>query len=223
MQNKVLSATQIQILDKLAIEKYGIPSVVLMENAGRAVADQASLLLQNKKKPTVSIVCGLGHNGGDGLVAARHLLNQGFNVQIFILGKPSSFKKDAQLNYLILKKIGYPLQDTPIFNTILLKHIIKADIVIDAVFGVGLNRAIIEPYKSYIEGINQKAKQVLAVDIPSGLDATTGEIHGVCIKAHTTVTFTALKRGLQKAKGPKYVGKIIVADIGIPLKLKSRI
>jgi hydroxyethylthiazole kinase-like uncharacterized protein yjeF len=223
MQNKILSGTQIKILDKLAIEKYGIPSIVLMENAGGAIAAQVRTLLKNKRNPTVSIVCGLGNNGGDGLVAGRHLLNAGITTHIFILGNPKFFKQDTRTNYSILKKIGYTIQDTPILNTILLKHIVKSDIVIDAIFGVGLNRAITEPCKSYIEGINQKAKFILAVDIPSGLDATTGDIYGACIKAHMTVTFTSAKRGLYKSKGPKHVGKVVVTDIGIPLKLKNRI
>lgn len=221
--NKIVSGTQIQIFDKLAIENYGIPSIVLMENAGRAVAHETLNILKGKRNASVSVVCGTGNNGGDGLVAARHLENAGIETHIFLIGKSVALKNDAAVNYKIFKKLKHPIQETPIFNSILLKHITKSDVVIDAMFGVGVNRMLGEPYKSYIEGINQKSRFTISIDVPSGLDATTGEIYGSCIKAHTTVTFTFLKRGLIKGQGSKQSGKVIVADIGIPLKLKNKI
>ena len=103
-----------------------------------------------------------------------------------------------------------------------MQEIKKADVVVDAIFGVGLNRKIDEPIRSLIEAVNTHAKRIVAVDIPSGLDGTTGKIYGVCVKADTTVTFSFPKKGLGINEGPRNTGKVVVVDIGIPKKLKDR-
>ena len=96
------------------------------------------------------------------------------------------------------------------------KDILKSGIIIDAIFGIGLNRNVGEPFRSIIEGLNAHSDKIISVDIPSGLDATTGKVHGFCVRACVTVTFSFAKKGLYLNEGPKYSGKIIVADIGIP-------
>ena len=212
-----VTVKQIQKLDKIAIEKYGIPSLVLMENAGRHVAMEVLRLLKKQRK--VCVVCGMGNNAGDGFVVARHLMNHGCAVDIVVIGDARNLKHDAAINYLILKKLKYPMITVRARYSALVRAIRKSDIVVDAIFGVGLNRDIENPYKNVIEVINAHAKRTVAIDAPSGLNADDGSIYGVCIKAHTTVTFTLAKKGFQKKDGPRYVGNVIVVDIGIPKKL----
>ncbi len=210
---KTATVQQIQELDRLAIEKYGILSLVLMENAGRVVAQEVLKRLRNKRKSVVCIVCGRGNNAGDGFVVARHLLNAGIKTKIFLIGKESDLKPDAAVNYQILKRCGYRIE---VGEDVPSQQLSRADIMVDAIFGVGLNRPIEEPFKTVIETINKEAKYVVSVDIPSGLDGTSGKIYGVCVKADLTVTFSFAKKGFFKNEGPHAAGKIVVADIGIP-------
>lgn len=212
-----VSVKQIQELDRIAIKKYGVPSLALMENAGAQVSREALKILGKKKN--VLIVCGVGNNAGDGFVAARHMINQGINVKVWLIGNAIKLREDAKINYLILKKSGCPI----IRGGCSHRDIRKSDLVVDAIFGVGLNRTIGDPVRSSIEAINKHARKILSVDIPSGLDGTTGKIYGVCIKATKTVTFSFPKKGFLISEGPRMTGKVIVVDIGIPKKLKERI
>lgn len=225
MRKKITPVTvrQIQKLDKLAIEKYGVPSLVLMENAGRQVALEVLKSLKRVKNPRVCIICGSGNNAGDGFVIARHLINAGIKTSVFLVGKSSQLKNDAAVNYRILEKIRHPIKEIGLKGALPLGDIRKADIIIDALFGVGLNREVLDPFRSVIDAINENGKKVISVDIPSGLNGTTGAIYGTCVKADKTVTFTFLKKGFLKGQGPKHVGKVVVVDIGILEKLKNKI
>lgn len=221
---KAVTVSQIQKLDKTAIEKVGIPSIVLMENAGRAVAEEVEKSLRGKRNGVVCIVCGLGNNAGDGFVAARYLIDAGINVKIFLIGEGRQLKHDAAVNYQILKKLRYPISEcgggkSCVFLDSLSQYIARADVVVDAIFGVGLNREIGQPFRGVIETINRKAKYVVAVDIPSGLDGTTGAMYGACVRADKTVAFSFAKKGFSKNYGPQHVGKVVIADIGIPARL----
>ena len=218
-----VTVQQIQNLDRIAIERYGIPSIVLMENAGRAVAGEVRKSLRGKKKPRVCVVCGLGNNAGDGFVIARHLMNAGIPVKVFLVGKARRLKPDAAVNYRILKKLKFSIQKVGTGRDLSLRDITQADVVVDAIFGVGLNREITGPFRSVIETINREAKYVIAVDIPSGLDGTTGAIYGVCVKADKTATFTFPKKGFFRGHGPRQTGKIIVVDIGIPVQVIRKV
>ena len=220
MKGKALTAREIQSLDRKAIEKYGVPSIVLMENAGRAVADEVLKDLRKIRRPKVCVFCGVGNNAGDGFVIARHLLNQGIGTKIFLIGRPKQLKADAAINYQILQNCKYKISEISLLAGAVRKTVEETDIIIDAIFGVGLNRDIVEPSKSIIEVLNHSMKRILAVDVPSGLNATTGKIYGVCIKAYKTVTFSFPKTGFFKNAGPLYIGKLVVADIGIPSKIK---
>lgn len=219
---KSMTVKQIQDWDKAAIDGLGIPSLVLMENAGRSVAVEVLRLLTGKRRAKVCIVCGLGNNAGDGFAAARHILNAGICPSIFLIGRGRDLKQDAAVNYRVLKKLEYPVKEINSADGPLRRVLSTADVVVDAVFGVGLNRDVEEPFRSVLEAINIHAKKVVAVDIPSGLDGTTGEIHGVCVKADRTVTFSFAKKGFFKNEGPGQVGQVTVVDIGIPLRLKDR-
>lgn len=219
-----VTAKQIQALDRIAIEKIGIPSVVLMENAGRAVAQEVLGLLRGKRRRGVCVFCGPGNNGGDGFVAARHLLLEGRTVKVFLIGDPKKLKGDAALNFGIFRRLGGPIRTVKRLTAAgAARAMIGCDVIVDALFGVGLNRDLREPFRGIIEQINASEKPVIAVDVPSGLNATTGETFGVCIKAARTVTFTCSKRGFLRNEGLKHTGKVIVADIGIPKQLIRKI
>lgn len=225
MQQKTVTAKQIQDLDRIAIGRYGVPSLALMENAGRAVAQEVLRRVRRVRRPRVCVVCGLGNNAGDGFVIARHLINAGVNTKIFLAGRGSKLKADAAINYKILKKLKYPIHEAGARRVmpLLRKEITRADAVVDAIFGVGLNREVGEPFRSVIETVNAHARRVVAVDVPSGLDATTGDIYGVCVRAAATVTFSFAKKGFFRRQGPKHAGKVIVVDIGIPVRLMRQV
>ncbi len=222
-----LSAEQAKRLDSIAIKEVGIPSIILMENAGRSLAEEVKRYVKRIERPFVCICCGVGNNAGDGFVAARHLLNAGIKVKIFLIGSSVGLKEDPNLNFRILKRLGYSVieldTDSNRFFATLSRSLKKADVIVDAVFGIGLNRNISGHFKEVIDLINASRKRVVSADIPSGLDGTTGKVYGVCVKAHATVTFNFAKKGLFKAEGPKYAGKVIVADIGIPATLRRRL
>lgn len=225
MRKKVTTATvkQIQKLDKLAIESYGIPSLALMENAGGAVAREVINLLEGVKNPSVCVICGLGNNAGDGFVTARHLVNAEIRTVVLLIGKGEQLKGDAAVNYRILKKLKYPITEIRAWRAAPIWDIKKASIIVDAIFGVGLNRDILDLFKNIIEAINKSGKKVISADTPSGLNGTSGKIYGICVKADVTVTFSLAKTGFFKNQGPKYTGKVVIADIGIPLALQKKI
>lgn len=212
-----VTVKQIQRLDRIAIEHFGIPSLVLMENAGRCVAQETLKLLKRQRR--VCIVCGLGNNAGDGFVAARHLINHGCRVDVILIGDGKKLKSDAAVNYALLRKTRVPVFQARKVSKRVIGSLKSATVTVDAIFGVGLNRRIGEPYKAFIEAINRHARKVVAVDTPSGLDATSGKIFGACVKADKTVTFTLLKKGFNKNHGPAFTGNIVIVDIGIPKAL----
>jgi hydroxyethylthiazole kinase-like uncharacterized protein yjeF len=215
---RTLTVREIQALDRWAIEKVGIPSLVLMENAGLSVALEVLKKIKNRRKPSVVIVCGTGHNAGDGFVAARHLSIKGLKPRIFLIGKPAGLKTDARINYLAAKKLKISIKPIEQVGFAFRKSLSSADIVVDALFGVGLNRPLREPFDEIIHVINDGNAYVVSIDIPSGLDGTTGDIYGNCIKADLTVTFSHPKQGFYRKNGPNYTGRLVVVDIGIPPK-----
>ena len=201
----IISAAEAQAFDRFAQEKLGIPSLILMENAGRSVAEEALKMLRGRKN--VAVVCGSGNNGGDGLVAARHLLNAGVKVRVCFLGDASKLKTDPQINFNILRQMKQRIGRS-------LSKMRKVDLIIDAVFGIGLVKEVREPFLGVIKRLNRLGIPILSVDVPSGLNADTGEVLGAAAKAKITITFVAPKPGFYKAEGPKYCGKIIVRNIG---------
>ncbi len=220
-RNTVRSVTRAEMveLDRKAIEDYGIPALVLMENAGLRSAESARKILRRVKGKSAAIFCGKGNNGGDGLVCARHLINQGYTVKICLLGKASEIGSDPVITNLnILKKMGADIREIPGVND-LRKHkpdLAAVHLIIDAIFGIGLAG----PVRGYpgraITLVNSLGKPVLSLDVPSGLDADTGLAAGPCVKASETITFGFPKKGLLCNDGPQYAGKVTVADIGLP-------
>jgi NAD(P)H-hydrate epimerase len=206
-----------QEIDQQASQDHGIPSIVLMENAGRGAAEEIVKTVKKLKHPQVVFICGTGNNGGDGFVTARHLMIHDIRPTVFVLGQEDQLKGDALVNYDILKK----MECLPSFIRPSSKELRKADCVVDAIFGIGLNRDVTGIFREVIEDINRYAKKIFALDIPSGLNATTGEIHGACIKADKTITFHLPKTGMFRAEGLKYTGKIVVKNIGIDVSLMA--
>lgn len=209
---KVCTALQMRKIDKTAEELGGIPGIVLMENAAIACVQELERMQLSGKR--VGIFCGRGNNGGDGFAIARHLINRGWTVTVYLVCG-TGFSGDALMNYEILSKMGAKI--TEIFDADFLEYAIgMQDIVVDAIFGTDIHGEIEGIAADVIDGINRWAKQVLSVDIPSGINADTGEVCGCGVQADVTVTFAAYKMGMLLFPGAEYVGKIVVADISIP-------
>ena len=219
----LLTAEEMREFDRETIEEIGIPGVVLMENAGRHCARIAEEWLP-ASKGRVAVFCGAGNNGGDGYVIARHLSNRGHLVTVFLLAPEEKIKGDARINLDILTRLGgrvIPVHEKGSLkeNHSLLKH---AQVVVDALLGTGLNSEVRGPYREAIDLINELEAMVLAVDIPSGIDADLGKVHGAAVKADHTVTFACPKRGHYLFPGADYRGRLSVVDIGIPGILADR-
>lgn len=194
-----LNSAQVKELDRLASERFGIALDWLMEAAGWAAARVCDA-------PT-AVVCGAGNNGGDGLAAARHLHRWGRLASVACVEK-ARVRGDALRELEALEKAGVHVSDEISFD--------RAEIVLDAVFGTGLNRAPAGRFAEWIEAINNSGLRVIAVDVPSGLDSDTGVAYSPTVRATSTVTFTLPKTGLLLRDGPHHAGDVTVADIGIP-------
>lgn len=216
---KVVTAAQMRAMDAFAIERIGIPGVVLMENAGRAVADAIEEHFKSESSMTVAIFCGKGNNGGDGYVVARHLANRGHEVIIFALAAPSELVGDARTNADIVMAMGLEIRLVPDRSALseLLFDARDFDLVVDALFGTGLTSAVRGHAVGVIDLINSSGLPVVAVDIPSGLNADSGLLPGPAVEADLTVTFAYPKIGLIMAPAAHHAGEVIVADISIPV------
>jgi len=215
-----LTRAQVRDFDKHAIEQLGIPSVVLMENAGRGVAHVLHAL--GIHGPVV-IACGKGNNGGDGLVVARHLANAACDVLVLLFARPDELSPDAAIQWNIAQRMRLPAKivSQPLDEATLAATFAKAEWIVDALFGTGLTGPVRSPFDRVITLINASAARVLAVDIPSGLDADTGEPLGSTIRAEHTVTFVAPKLGFRNPAAAAFTGRVHVADIGVQLRMKD--
>lgn len=212
----LLTAQTMKRLDQIAIEEIGIPGLLLMENAGRAVAE---LVLEEGGPGGVSLVlCGTGNNGGDGLVAARHLLQASRPVKVWVAGERMA-TEDARRELTILERSGFPPSFIPGREEDFLRDLQSADGLVDALFGIGISREITGPMRRWMEMVvRHLPKRVIAVDLPSGIGADDGKVYGIAIPATRTVTFTAAKWGHFLREGAKYTGRLTVAEISIPAK-----
>ncbi|MBN1817719.1 MAG: NAD(P)H-hydrate epimerase [Sedimentisphaerales bacterium] len=215
----IMDCRQVRDFDSWAIQTMGIPGVVLMENAGRAAAEWIIERLGGRKNSLVAIFCGIGNNGGDGFVIARHLANVGMEVRIFICGDSSRIKGDARINLDIIRRIGLWVQELDVIDSARMDQVVKKEsyaLIVDALFGTGLTGPVRNGYDRLIEALNAQAAPIVSVDIPSGLDCDTGQPLGAAIRAESTVTFVAVKKGF--ASNPdslQFTGRIGVASIGI--------
>ena len=207
MADKAITAEQMRHYDSYTINTIGIPSLVLMERAALAVRDEVlnafPLNLQN-----IVVVAGSGNNGGDGLDVARLLHIAGVKVTILTVGNPDHASNEHQVQDRICQY--YKIPQTSDLNVLK-----DASLIVDALFGIGIDRPVEGNYATAIEAINNSDAVVVAVDMPSGINTDTGEVMGVAVNATATVTFAVNKVGLTKSAGKKHAGRVVVAsDMG---------
>lgn len=212
-----LSRQAVRQVDRWAIEQIGLPGGVLMENAGRQVADTALQLLDGRQPRSVAIVAGSGNNGGDGFVLARHLAVRGIEATVYLIGPREKLTPDADVNFEALIRLGLPVVEmAPEEVPQLAGQLAAAGLVVDAVGGTGINGDLRGPAAEAARQINAAGACVLAVDIPTGLDCDSGLPGNPTVRAAVTVTFVARKVGFDNPASVPYTGRVVVADIGVP-------
>jgi len=209
-----LTAEQLRQLDQRAMQAFNIQGLQLMECAGLAVARHSFGILESRRGKMVFVCAGYGNNGGDAFVAARHLHNWGVRIVVLVTDA-TKLSGDALQNFKVIEKLDLPVLS---LEDPWADYLKAADLVLDGLLGYGLAGAPRAPVSSLIVSLNTSKKPIVAIDIPSGLDATTGEVYTPCIKADFTVTLACLKTGFQVEAAQKVLGEVKVADIGIPLE-----
>lgn len=216
----VMSRQQVRDFDEWAMRQMGIPGGVLMENAGRGCTQVILQRLGDAARAKVGIFCGIGNNGGDGYVIARHLANFGADVQVVVCGDRRKIKGDALTNLKIIDRMGLHICCLDLLSAGLPDRVADVTkgcrLIVDALFGTGLRGELSTEYAQLIACINALGAPIVAVDIPSGLDCDTGMPLPVCIEADATVTFAAVKKGFTVDEETlSATGEIFVASIGI--------
>jgi len=221
-----LRRSEVRELDRRAIEEFGVPSLLLMENAGRACADVAEAMLERTVPRAVSggpavVVCGVGNNGGDGLVIARTLVNRGRRAEVLVAADAERLARaseDVATNVRLWRSLGREVRFVASAQE-LAAELAGAALVVDALFGTGLSTPLREDAAGLVRALVAAQRPTLAVDLPSGLDADDGRVLGAAVRADETVTFVAPKPGLVLGDGPRLAGTVHVAEIGIPRPL----
>lgn len=217
---KIVTAQQMRELDRATIQDRGVPGLTLMENAGKAVADAAAWLASRQRRRPIAVICGHGNNGGDGFVAARHLKEKGYAVSVFLAADEAQVAGDAKANFSRLRETGLEVAEVKDPDPVG-KACRGASVVVDALLGTGLTGKVRGLPGKLIETINECGAPVLAVDVPSGLDADSGEPLGLAVRAVETVTMGLPKLGLFLYPGMNYAGRVKVVSIGFPADLIS--
>jgi NAD(P)H-hydrate epimerase len=227
-QNKeiVISSDQMYEIENVGHDKFGMKKAIMMENAGFGIADFIIKRFKNKgiSKLKILAVCGTGNNGGDAMVASRHLACLNINLRVILIGDSSSIKtEEATTNFQIINKMNRTIELINLKDIDLKtkKEILNADIIIDGIFGTGIKGDIQDPHLSAIKLINKSKAYIISVDIPSGVNPNNGETVSDCIRADTTITFHRIKRGL--LNNTKYTGNLILKKIGIPIEVEEGI
>jgi ADP-dependent NAD(P)H-hydrate dehydratase / NAD(P)H-hydrate epimerase len=215
---KLAYAKEMRHLDRLAIENYRIPGLLLMENAGAGTVKAMVDHFGDLTGRTVAIIAGPGNNGGDGLVIARHILQRGGLPLVFLLVDPDKLKGEAAVNLEIVGKLEIPLSITDDQEKIktLANCLPGCDLIVDAIFGTGLTRKPAGHFATAMEIINSARCPVISVDLPSGLNSDTGQLLGPGVRAEMTTTYGLAKPGLFLGYGPEHTGKLEIIDIGLP-------
>ena len=221
---KLASAAQMRELDRQAIEEIGIPSIDLMEQAAEGVALAALGYLPRPKKAAAAVFCGSGNNGGDGIAAGRMMREKGVNVRVFLVGSREKMTADAREEERRLTESGGALVAFDPEDREQADWVNRCQVIIDAVFGVGLSRNILpeSPYARAIDLMNGAPAPVVAADIASGVAADSGAVLGCAVRADRTITFTLQKIGQFVGDGALYSGEVTVWDIGIPEELTQK-
>ncbi len=204
-----LSTTQMVEVDRIMVEDMGILLIQMMENAGRDLAELARQMLGGQPaRRRIAILCGAGNNGGGGMVAARHLHSWGADVQVQLAADPFRLKEVPAHQWSILQEIG--------LTSKIQLDLTKFDLILDALIGYGIRGNPRDTAADWIDKANRSTQPILALDVPSGLDATTGFPGEPCIRATATLTLALPKAGLREASARPFVGDLYLADIGVP-------
>lgn len=218
--NLALSRDEVRRIDEIAIQQYGIPGIVLMENAGRGAAEHLIDIVDDQP---CFILCGKGNNAGDGYVIARHLQLLGGNPEIIQLADPAGLRGDAATNWQICQRAAIPTTVVTLQNeTSELRKVQQAGYLVDAILGTGARGAPQDRFARFIEAANQASAVRIAIDIPTGLDCDSGITSKPCFQAAYTLTFVARKKGCALPSAEPFVGKTHVIPIGIPVDLLRR-
>ncbi|RJQ47789.1 MAG: NAD(P)H-hydrate dehydratase [Gammaproteobacteria bacterium] len=207
-------AAQVREFDRVAIEECGIPGATLMERAGRAAFEVLRAHWPQARR--VVVVCGTGNNGGDGFVVARLSQHAGLEVCVLRMGEEGALRADARAALEAVRAAG--VEVVP-FSAARLKD---TELIVDALFGIGLDREVSGVWRDVIEAVNHAHKHVLALDIPSGLDADSGAVLGAAVRASVTISFLALKQGVFTGAALDYSGKVVFDDLGVPQEITQR-
>jgi len=220
---EVMSRAEVRDVDRRAIEEFGLPGGVLMENAGRGCVDW---LVELGASGRVVICAGKGNNGGDGFVIARHLENRGIDVRVLLFANPETLQGDAKINYETIERAATPIrvladfQSENNFESVVNEELASADWIIDALLGTGTEGSLREPFPAIISAINRASAHTLAIDLPSGQDCDTGlplnPGNPVAVNANFTATFVARKLGFENSSSRDFTGEVRVIDIGVP-------
>ena len=219
-----LTRAQVRRVDQLAVERYGMTGLVLMENAGRNAAAIIRRVLGEVGR--AAIICGPGNNGGDGCVIARHLHNSGWSVWLTVTADEDRMTPDTLANFKIVRamQLDPTIASDAASQQAFVRAVSGDEIVVDALLGTGFRGEVRSPTSELIDMINTKrTRGVVAVDVPSGLDCDSGQPSNATIRADLTVTFVAGKRGFSSESAEPYVGRVEIADIGAPRELIAEV
>ena len=215
---RVLDTTQMRAADRATIDEVGIPSLALMENAGHHVVEAMASFFDDLARRRVSVLCGSGSNGGDGLVVARTLHEQGTDVVVFLFVQAANIRGDVRTNLDAVNRLGVEVVEVPDGDAWShhRAHALERDLVVDALFGTGLSRPLAGMWETVVENANAASVPIVSIDIPSGLSSESYTPIGPAIEATVTVTLSAPKLPLVLMPGAAYAGDLVIADIGIP-------
>jgi NAD(P)H-hydrate epimerase len=219
---KALTVEQVRELDVLAIEHAGLPGIVLMENAGRGIAEFVYNVLPDPDIDRVLILCGAGNNAGDGFVVARHLYNAGVNADVVLTVPPERISGDAETNLKILQRMNFEfIRAFEPQGLVAMRHAVEdAEVIVDALLGTGSNGDPRDLMATVIEHANAAPRaRRFAIDLPSGLNADSGRINSPCFQAAVTLTMVAPKTGFEVPAAREVVGRVVTIDIGVPRAL----
>jgi NAD(P)H-hydrate epimerase len=218
---RILTAAQMREADRFTIEEIGIPSLVLMENAGRQVVAAIEAAYEERLTGRVAVLCGRGNNGGDGFVVARTLLQRGIEAAVFVIGSLAEVRGDARINLDILGRLGVTVVEVNDEQSweLHFSEISQCTLIVDAIFGTGLKSALSGMMETVIADVNASDIPIVSIDVPSGMSADTAHLIGDCVHASMTVTLAAPKLPLVLPPAEAYAGDVVIADIGIPAEV----
>jgi len=218
---RILNAAQMREADRFTIDEIGLPSLVLMENAGRQVVAAMEAAFEAQLEGPVAVLCGRGNNGGDGFVVARTLLQRGIEAVVFVIGALSDVRGDARTNLDILGRLGVTVVEINDEQSweLHFSEISQCTLIVDAIFGTGLKAPLAGMLETVVADVNASDIPIVSIDLPSGLSSDTPHLIGDCMDASMTVTLAAPKIPLIVPPGEAHAGDVVIADIGIPYEV----